>query len=54
MATLFNDGSVTVINGAPPVDQSAEVAALTAQVATLTAQVAALQNKINNALAALA
>mgnify|MGYP000261143013 CR=1 FL=1 len=56
--TIFNNDptnvDVTVVPNAPPVDQSATVAALTAQVATLTAQVGTLQSKIAAAVAALA
>ena len=60
--TIYKDPSidVVVIDGDPPVDQSAEVAALTAQVAVLTAEVSAVtaerdvaQAKILAALAAL-
>lgn len=53
--------SVQVIDGVPPVDQTAEVAALQAQVAAQAAQIAGLQSqvttlstKIANAQAALA
>jgi hypothetical protein len=54
--TVYADAGIVVdvVAGSPPVDQSAEVAALTAQVAVLTAQNAALQTKIANAQAALA
>jgi hypothetical protein len=61
--TIYKPASVTavVIDGLPPVDQSAEVAALQAEVASLTAQVTtvtaerdALAAKIAAALAALA
>ncbi len=54
--TIYKPAGVTVnvIDGDPPVDQSAEVAALTTQVATLTAEVATLQGKITAAQAALA
>lgn len=45
---------VSVMDGQPPTDQSAQVAALTVQVASLTTQVATLQSKINAAQAALA
>jgi hypothetical protein len=40
--TVFKDAdiTVTVIDGPPPVDQTAEVAALTEQVATLTSTLA--------------
>ena len=41
--------TVTVIDGEPPVDQSAEVAALQSQVAELQSQVASLQAKIDAA-----
>lgn len=62
---IFYDSSTepapVVIDGAPPVDQSAEVAALQAQVAQITserdaaqAQATALQAKIDAAKAALA
>jgi cell division protein FtsB len=46
--------TVNVVDGNPPADQSAQVAALQAQVTALTAQVASLQTKIANAQAALA
>lgn len=54
--TVYKPSGLTlnVIDGDPPVDQSAQVAALTAQVALLQAQVASLQTKIANAQAALA
>jgi hypothetical protein len=54
--TIYKPAAVTVsvVDGNPPADQSAEVAALTAQVATLTAANAALQAKIDAAKAALA
>jgi len=39
-----------VIDGPPPVDQSAQVAALQAQVADLTTQLAAANSKIATAL----
>jgi len=61
--TIFKPAAVTVtvIDGVPPVDQSAEVAALTAQVATLQsnlalsrASLATANAKIAAALAALA
>lgn len=49
--TIYDpDSVVSVVNGPPPVDQSAEVAALTAQVATLTSQIATLNQKIATAL----
>jgi hypothetical protein len=60
--TIFKPAEITVqlIDGNPPVDQSAEVAALQAQLATVTAERdallaanAALQVKITNARAAL-
>lgn len=58
MARIYYDSSVepvpVVIAGNPPIDQSAQVAALTAQVATLTAANGALQAKIDAAKAALA
>lgn len=39
--TIFKDASIIIeiIDGVPPIDQTAEVAALTAQVAALTAKV---------------
>jgi hypothetical protein len=42
--TIFKPASLTiaVIDGVPPVDQTAEVAALTAQVAALTSSLAAM------------
>ena len=46
--------SLVVVDGEPPVDQSAEVAALAAQVTALQAEVAALAAKIAAAQAALA
>ena len=56
--TVFNNDptnvSVTVVNGNPPVDQTALVASLQAQIVTLNATIAALQTKIANAQAALA
>ncbi len=56
--TLFNNDptnvTVTVIDGNPPVDQTALVSQLQAEVASLQAQVTALQTKIANAQAALA
>lgn len=60
--TIYDpDNVVAVINGAPPADQSAQIAALTQQVSDLTAQVQtvtgerdALQVKVDNAKAALA
>lgn len=54
--TIYKDPAVTVnvIDGDPPVDQSAQVAALTAQVAALTTEVATLEGKIAAAQAALA
>lgn len=54
--TVFKDASITVqvIDGNPPVDQTAEVAALTASLAAMTAERDALAAKIANAQAALA
>ncbi len=54
--TIFKDPAitVTVIDGAPPVDQSALVASLQAQLATRTAERDALAAKVAAALAALA
>jgi hypothetical protein len=61
--TIFKPAEITVqvIDGNPPVDQSAEVAALQAQLATVTAERdslivanAVLQSKIDGAKAALA
>jgi hypothetical protein len=61
--TIFKPADITVqvIDGNPPADQSAEVAALQAQVTSLTAERdtlaaanAALQAKIDAAKAALA
>jgi hypothetical protein len=54
--TIFKPAEITVqvIDGNPPTDQSAEVAALQAQVQTLTAERDALLVKIANAQAALA
>lgn len=46
--------SVNVIDGDPPMDQSAQVVALMQQVAGLTAANSALQAKIDAAKAALA
>lgn len=45
MITVFKPAEITVsvIDGPPPVDQSAEVAALTAQVAALTGELEAVQ-----------
>lgn len=56
MITIFKPAEVvvTVIDGDPPVDQSATIAALQAQVSALQADVAALQAKITAAQAALA
>ncbi len=47
--TLYKDPAVTVVvvDGDPPVDQTAEVAALTAQVDALTAEVATLNGKLS-------
>jgi hypothetical protein len=49
--TVYADQGITVdvVAGTPPVDQTAEVAALTQQVADLTAANAALQAKIDAA-----
>jgi hypothetical protein len=61
--TIFKPADITVqvIDGNPPVDQSAEVAALQVQLATVTAerdaavaQVTVLQSKITAAQLALA
>ena len=56
--TVFNNDpanvTVSVVDGNPPVDQTALVASLQAQIATLNGQIAALQTKIANAQAALA
>lgn len=54
--TIFKSASVTVsvIDGAPPVDQSAEVAALTEQVASLSLTITNLRAQIAAAQAALA
>jgi hypothetical protein len=54
--TIFKPAEITVqvIDGNPPVDQSAEVAALQAQVQALTAERDALLAKIAAAQAALA
>ena len=48
MITIYKSAGtqVNVINGEPPVDQSAEVAALQAQVAALNDQIEALNAKI--------
>jgi hypothetical protein len=48
------EAAPVVVNGDPPTDQSAQVAALQAQVATLTLQLDALLLKIANAKVALA
>lgn len=55
MITIFKPAevTVTVIDGDPPVDQSATVVALEAERDAALAQVAALQAKIAAALAAL-
>lgn len=59
---IFHDADVTVnvVVGNPPIDQTAQIAALTAQVAQLTTDLAAATAladarlvMINNALAAL-
>lgn len=54
--TIYKPASVTVsvIDGDPPVDQSALVAQLTAQLADMTSQRDALAAKITAAKAALA
>lgn len=54
--TIFKPASVTieVIDGPPPVDQSAQVAQLTGDLAVMTAQRDALVAKIAAAQAALA
>jgi hypothetical protein len=61
--TIFKPATLTVsvIDGVPPIDQTALVASLQAQVVALTASLAAmtsardaLQTKITNAQAALA
>lgn len=54
--TIYKDATVTidVVDGPPPVDQSAQIATLTAEVATLTEQLAAANAKIDAAKAALA
>lgn len=55
--TIYRDPAavnVVVVDGSPPVDQSAQVASLTQQVSDLTAAKAALQAKIDAAKAALA
>jgi uncharacterized protein YlxW (UPF0749 family) len=46
--TVFKPASLTVqvVDGVPPVDQSAQVAMLQAQVASLQAQVASLQSQV--------
>ena len=48
--TIYKDPEVeiAVVQGQPPVDQSAQVAALTAQVATLTAQVTTLTAQVES------
>lgn len=54
--TIFKPSAITVeiIDGNPPVDQSAEIAELTAQVAALQVALEAAQAKIAAAQAALA
>jgi hypothetical protein len=54
--TIYKPAGVAVVavDGDPPVDQSATVAALSAQVTTLSAQVSALTAKISKAQADLA
>ena len=56
MITIFKPAevTVTVIDGAPPTDQTATVAALQVQVMALEAERDALQAKIAAAQAALA
>jgi hypothetical protein len=53
--TIFKPAEITVqvIDGNPPVDQSAELEALQAQLATVTAERAALQAKIDASRAKL-
>lgn len=55
MITIFKPAevTVTVIDGDPPTDQSATIAALEAERDAALAQVAAMQAKIDAALAAL-
>jgi len=54
--TIFKDAAITVsvIDGVPPIDQTAEVAALTASLAAMTAERDAALAKIARALVALA
>lgn len=54
--TIYKPAGVAVVavDGDPPVDQSATVAALSAQVTALSAQVATLTGKINKAQGDLA
>lgn len=54
--TLYKPAALTVsvVDGVPPIDQTALVASLQAQIATLNATIVALQTKIANAQAALA
>jgi CMP-2-keto-3-deoxyoctulosonic acid synthetase len=54
--TIYKPAGVAVVavDGDPPVDQSATVAALSAQVTTLSAQVSTLTAKISKAQADLA
>jgi hypothetical protein len=55
--TIYRDPAqvnIVVVDGVPPVDQTALVAQLEKQVADLTEANAALQTKITNAQAALA
>jgi hypothetical protein len=53
--TIFKPAEITVqvIDGNPPVDQSAELEAVQAQLATVTAERAALQAKIDASRAKL-
>jgi hypothetical protein len=54
--TIYKPAGVAVVavDGDPPVDQSATVAALSAQVTALSTQVSTLQAKISKAQADLA
>jgi hypothetical protein len=49
--TVFHDAdvTVTVVEGTPPVDQTALVASLTAQVAALTAKLALVKADVDKA-----
>lgn len=53
---IFHDADVTVnvVVGTPPIDQSAQIAALTAQVAQLTAEKAVLQADLDSANSTIA